>query len=617
MWEKKSIDVLIDTATMQKKLENRKNLIPIIESVLFCGKQCIALRGHRDSGRIEVDQEPEENDGNFRALLRFRSKTDSVLKNMLTCSVGNAQYTSPRIQNEIIEVCNDLIVRNLVKELNASSCFSILADETSDISGLEQLSLCVRHVDRENFTVKENFLQFVPLYDVTGKGIATAILDKLRSLNIDINKIRGQGYDGAMSMSGKVNGVQAHVKEIIPSALYVHCSAHSLNLAVSSACEVAAIRNCMGTISSLYEFLNTPKRQHVLKSAISEMETTTSRREKLVELCATRWLERYNSVAAVVELYDPIIATLQSISEWKDKDSSSQANSLLCALTDCQFVISLFCIQRLFSLSLPLCKFLQNSTIDLVEAVNLAEDINSEMKSIRENVDEEFSKIFICASEVLNRLGSSIQIPRMAARQKNRVNLDLSSVTPELYFRVSTFIPFLDTFMSQLDSRFLKHKEILKGFQCLLPTNPVLLPLPSQVSAFTSLTEFYASDIRSGCQEDLNNELKLWYRKIARLEKGDQPKTAVDGLTMCNPNIMPNIFTLLEILAALPVSTCTNERCFSTLRRLKTYLRNSTGNTRLNGLALLNIHRNYTPTAEDVLNELMKKKRRLDIDIVL
>lgn len=116
---------------------------------------------------------------------------DSVLKNTLTCSVGNAQYTSPRIQNEIIEVCNDLIVRNLVKELNASSCFSILANETSDMSGLEQLSLCVRHVDRENFIVKENFLQFVPLYDVTGKGIAMVISDKLRSLNIDINKIHG------------------------------------------------------------------------------------------------------------------------------------------------------------------------------------------------------------------------------------------------------------------------------------------------------------------------------------------------------------------------------------------------------------------------------------------
>ncbi|XP_075215267.1 zinc finger MYM-type protein 1-like [Lycorma delicatula] len=206
---------------------------------------------------------------------------------MLTCSIGNAQYTSPRKQNEIIEVCNNLIVQNLMKELNAFSCFSILIGETSEISGLEQLSLCVHYVDRENLSVKETFLQFIPLYDVTGKGIATVILDKLHSLNVNIYKICGQEYDGAMSMSGKVNGVQAHVKEIILSALYVHCSTHSLILAVSSAWEETAIRNCMGTISSLYKFLNIPKRQHVLKSEISEMETTTSCCEKYIQLCAT------------------------------------------------------------------------------------------------------------------------------------------------------------------------------------------------------------------------------------------------------------------------------------------------------------------------------------------
>lgn len=69
----------------------------------------------------------------------------------------------------------------------------------------------------------------------------------------------------------------------------------------------------------------------------------------------------------------------------------------------------------------------------------------------------------------------------------------------------------------------------------------------------------------------------------------------------------------MEILAALPVSTCTNARSFSTLHSLKTYLRNSTSDALLNGLALLNIHRNYTPTAEDILDELMKTKRRLNI----
>lgn len=609
--KKTSISAQLNRAAERKKLENRRNIAPIIETVLFCGRQCLALRGHRDSGRIDADQNPEENDGNFRALLRFRSNNDAVLKNMLNSSSANAQYISPRIQNEIIEACNNLILRKLVKEVNGSSFFSILADETADIAGTEQLSLCIRHVDAKNGIIKENFLQFMPIYDMTGKGIATVLIDKLRSLNVNIRKLRGQGYDGAASMSGKINGLQAHVREIVPSALYVHCSAHSLNLAVSTACEVSSIRNCMGTIASLYDFLNTPKRQHVLTSVISEMKVAASRREKLKQLCATRWLERYDSVAAVVELYDEIVETLQLISEWKDKDTSTQANSLFFSVTNCQFLISLLCIHKVFSLSVHLCRFLQRSAIDLVEAVNLAEDISSEIKSCRDNANSEFSKIFISASEALEKFGSSIKMPRVTGKQTNRVSI--SAATPEEYFRISIFIPLLDSFLSQLDLRFLKHREIFKGFQCILPVDPSVLKT-SQIEAFSALTKFYTNDLE-GCQESLNSELTLWYKRIARAEhdKVSPPKSAIEALAICNQTIMPNIFRLLEILAVLPVSTCTNERSFSTLRRLKTYLRNSTGSTRMNGLALLNIHRNHTPTVEEVLNELAKNPRRLDI----
>ena len=81
------------------------------------------------------------------------------------------------------------------------------------------------------------------------------------------------------------------------------------------------------------------------------------------------------------------------------------------------------------------------------------------------------------------------------------------SVTPEIYFCVSTFIPFLDTFMSQLDSRFLKTQGNFERFSVPFTYNPDPVLLPSQVAAFTSLTEFYASDIRSVCQEDLNRVL--------------------------------------------------------------------------------------------------------------
>jgi hypothetical protein len=53
----------------------------------------------------------------------------------------------------------------------------------------------------------------------------------LKEFNLDLNKCRGQGYDGAAVMSGISSGVQKRISDIIPRASYVHCSAHNLNLA--------------------------------------------------------------------------------------------------------------------------------------------------------------------------------------------------------------------------------------------------------------------------------------------------------------------------------------------------------------------------------------------------
>ena len=63
----------------------------------------------------------------------------------------------------------------------------------------------------------------------------------------------------------------------------------------------------------------------------------------------------------------------------------------------------------------------------------------------------------------------------------------------------------------------------------------------------------------------------------------------------------------MTILLTLPVTTCTSEQLFSTLRRRKTCLRNTSGTTRMNGLALLNIYRSHTPCPGDVINKLSEK----------
>ncbi|KAJ8896387.1 hypothetical protein PR048_001731 [Dryococelus australis] len=48
------------------------------------------------------------------------------------------------------------------------------------ISGMEQLSLCIRYVDESTPKIRECFLQFVPVTDVSGKGLADTILEALK-----------------------------------------------------------------------------------------------------------------------------------------------------------------------------------------------------------------------------------------------------------------------------------------------------------------------------------------------------------------------------------------------------------------------------------------------------
>ncbi|XP_060864292.1 52 kDa repressor of the inhibitor of the protein kinase-like [Metopolophium dirhodum] len=139
---------------------------------------------------------------------------------------------------------------------------------------------------------------------------------------------------------------------------------------------------------------------------------------------------------------------------------------------------------------------------------------------------------------------------------------------------------------------------------------------------FKQLVETY-QDIVNECTDSnlndnlLNGELDLWYTKYSTLTSAElKNKNAIEVYFQTCPDVYPIISKLLQIFITLPVSTATGERSFSTLRRLKTYLRNSSGQIRLNGLALLNIHRDINVDINDVLDELAKKsKRKLNINL--
>lgn len=102
----------------------------------------------------------------------------------------------------------------------------------------------------------------------------------------------------------------------------------------------------------------------------------------------------------------------------------------------------------------------------------------------------------------------------------------------------------------------------------------------------------------------------------AKLKNVKLPKTAMDALAECDPECYPNVHHLLQILVTLPVSVASAERTFSTLRRLKTWLRSRMGEERQTGLALLNIHRDIVVDTENIINRFASSGKR-NLDFVL
>ncbi|GBN40674.1 hypothetical protein AVEN_128616-1 [Araneus ventricosus] len=185
-------------------------------------------------------------------------------------SGGRSMCTSSFIQNEIINTFGHLIQSQIVINVRKSIFYSVLADETTDISQIEQFSLCVRYVEDQSYKIREHFLTFVPFYDVTGAGLDNTVLETLSITGLDLKKMRRQGYDGAATMRGQFRGVQASIKEKLPLALYTHCSSHSLNLCLSDASNIPSIRNCMGFIKEVCRFFHmSAKRTGILKSMTS------------------------------------------------------------------------------------------------------------------------------------------------------------------------------------------------------------------------------------------------------------------------------------------------------------------------------------------------------------
>ena len=187
------------------------------------------------------------------------------LQTFIETASKNAVFTSRGAVVEFIQALGTWTEESLLKKLLKVPFFSIMGDECTDVSVIEELSIFCRW--EENGVAVESFLEIIPLKRTNAETIYTAITNCLKSKGLQVSNIIGLGFDGAATFSGKKTGVQARLKKHVPHAIFVHCHWYMLQLAcVQAANSTPGIKHVYTALTTLWKYFHySPKRAESLK----------------------------------------------------------------------------------------------------------------------------------------------------------------------------------------------------------------------------------------------------------------------------------------------------------------------------------------------------------------
>ena len=190
--------------------------------------------------------------------------------------------------------------------------YTIYADEATDCSLKEQIALIFRFVDMSSI-IREKFVSFLECsFGLSSQSLLKKIKEFLDGNDIYISDCRDQGYDGAGSVTGKNQGLAAHVLRIPSKAFYTHCFCHHLSLAVVASCGEQHIWNLIININEISYFFNFPVPwNNCLKEKMQFCPDSS--KHKLKEVCRTRYVEVIEGMFLRTFLFLFIIRCLQ----WK------------------------------------------------------------------------------------------------------------------------------------------------------------------------------------------------------------------------------------------------------------------------------------------------------------
>jgi len=444
-----------------------------------------------------------------------------------------------------------------------------------------------------------------------------------------------QAYDGASVMSGRENGVQMKIREVHPTAVYVHCMAHRLNLVVVQSCKITRhAASFFDVLESLYCFFARPNNHKVFMETRSLLGVTSLNKLELTQLSDTRWSCRWKNVNATKRLFSTIKSCLVELCV-PGNGCFVQAQGLLHQIQKYEFLVCLAVFDTVLATVQVLHKVLQRVDATIASACNVIANTIAVLEDMRSS-DKQWIEIWKTvvtlmktpaespqsATEAVNTCNSAAEstsdtvtcqtpagpaacrrprkVPRMddfvvmstcgqrsdiVQDQENGSNSEAVSNSEK--WRKQLYVPVVESLLAELKRRFV----VPQG--ATLAT-AVASALKLDYEGVDYLLEAYGATLTVDC--DLAKaEMKLISAK--RSPDGITAQdTNDDALTYTNLSALateikhyPNALKLLQLAITLPVSSATCERAFSAMRRVQNYLRTTMDQHRFSSLSLLQI----------------------------
>jgi len=252
-----TIDSDIEKNILMEKNKWRHILTAVIDSILHCAENNLALRGTSDS----ID---DRQSGMFLKNIRLIAKYDKEIARHIDSVKNNpnrtVSYFSKTILNEVLHLMGEQVKNKMFNDIREATYFAISFDCTPDISHKEQMVQIIRYIkltDDGQYKIEERFIDFIESKSKTGEALASQIINKIQTDGLNIENCRAQCYDNGSNMAGKYKGVQARILARNEFAYFVPCTAHSLNLVgVHAASVTSKMMSFFGTVQNLFVFFS-------------------------------------------------------------------------------------------------------------------------------------------------------------------------------------------------------------------------------------------------------------------------------------------------------------------------------------------------------------------------